>query len=179
MKTKEAIDLFLEAKVGIRAPGTIQWHKGNLQRFSSFIGENQRVESIDIRQLRQWRIEFEGALYHILSRGNEQRDIFLEDDDRNCFLDVLGEMSERFAVDIFAYVLMDNHYHLLLRTREPNLSKSMQWMGTTYTRRFNLNHFRSGHLFQGRYKSIIVENDAYLVRLSCYIHRNPLSPHFS
>ena len=123
---------------------------------------------------RQWRIEFEGALYHILSRGNEQQDIFLEDEDRNCFLDVLGEMSERFEVDVFAYVLMDNHYHILLRTREPNLSKSMQWLGPTYTRRFNVNHFRSGHLFQGRYKSIIVENDAYLVRLSCYIHRNPL-----
>lgn len=65
---------------------------------------------------RQWRIEFEGALYHILSRGNEQRDIFLEDEDRDCFLDVLGEMSERFAVDVFAFVLMDNHYHILLRT---------------------------------------------------------------
>ncbi len=123
---------------------------------------------------RQWRIEFEGALYHILSRGNQQQDIFLGDEDRNCFLDILSAMSERFAVDIFAYVLMDNHYHILLRTQKPNLSKSMQWMGTTYTRRFNLNHFRSGHLFQGRYKSIIVENDAYLLRLSYYIHRNPL-----
>jgi len=123
---------------------------------------------------RQWRIEFEGALYHILSRGNGQQDIFLGDEDRNCFIDVLGEMSERFAVDIFAYVLIDNHYHILLRTQKPNLSKSMQWLGTTYTRRFNLNHFRSGHLFQGRYKSIIIENDAYLLRLSHYIHRNPL-----
>jgi putative transposase len=123
---------------------------------------------------RQWRIEFEGALYHILSRGNQQQDIFLGDEDRDGFLDVLGEMSDRFAVDIFAYVLMDNHYHILLRTQNPNLSKSMQWMGTTYTRRFNLNHLRSGHLFQGRYKSIIVENDAYLQRLSYYIHRNPL-----
>ena len=83
-------------------------------------------------------------------------------------------MSERFAIDIFAYVLMDNHYHILLRTQKPNLSKSMQWMGTTYTRRFNLNHLQNGHLFQGRYKSIIVENDAYLLRLSYYIHRNPL-----
>jgi REP element-mobilizing transposase RayT len=123
---------------------------------------------------RQWRIEFKGALYHILSRGNEQRDIFFEDDDRKCFLDLLGEISERFSVDIFAYVFMHNHYHLLLRTQKPNLSKCMQWLGTTYTRRFNINHLRSGHLFQGRYKSIIVENEAYLVRLSCYIHRNPL-----
>jgi len=114
------------------------------------------------------------TLYHILSRGNERRDIFLEDDDYEVFLGVLEEMSDRFEVDIFAYVLMSNHYHLLIRTNQKNLSKSMQWMGTTYTRRFNLKHFRSGHLFQGRFKSILVQNDAYLMRLSCYIHRNPL-----
>lgn len=69
---------------------------------------------------------------------------------------------------------MGNHYHLLLKTNRANLSKSMQWLGVTYTRRFNLRHFRSGHLFQGRFKSIIVQNDAYLMQLSCYIHRNPL-----
>jgi putative transposase len=123
---------------------------------------------------RAWRIEFEGAFYHVLSRGNEKQDIFFEDNDRRHFLDAVGEMSERFAVDIFAYVLMDNHYHLLLRTTRANLSKAMQWFGTTYTRRFNNRHSRSGHLFQGRYKSLIVENDAYLTQLSCYIHRNPL-----
>jgi REP element-mobilizing transposase RayT len=87
-------------------------------------------------------------------------------------------MSERFDADIFAYVLMDNHYHLLLRTNSANLSKSMQWLGTTYTTRFNLRHARNGHLFQGRYKSIIVENDAYLLQLSYYIHRNPLRAGF-
>jgi putative transposase len=83
-------------------------------------------------------------------------------------------MSERYAVDIFAYVLMDNHYHLLLRTHHANISRSMQWLALTYTRRFNNRHFRSGHLFQGRFKSILFENDAYLMRLSCCIHRNPL-----
>jgi len=83
-------------------------------------------------------------------------------------------MSERFEMDIFAYVLMDNHYHLLLRTPKANLSRSMQWLGTTYTRRFNLEHSQSGHLFQGRYKSILVENGAYLMQLSYYIHNNPL-----
>lgn len=123
---------------------------------------------------RAWRIEFEGALYHILSRGNEQKDIFYDDQDRKLFLKTIGEMSERFEIDVFAYVLMGNHYHLLLKTNRANLSKSMQWLGLTYTRRFNLRHFRSGHLFQGRFKSIIVQNDAYLMRLSCYIHRNPL-----
>ncbi len=123
---------------------------------------------------RPLRIEFKGALYHILSRGNDGSDIFFSDDDYQTFLGVLKEMSERFEVDIFAYVLMNNHYHLLIRTNQPNLSKSMQWAGTTYTRRFNLKHFRSGHLFQGRFKSFIVQNDAYLMQLSCYIHRNPL-----
>ncbi|MDH3358581.1 MAG: transposase [Desulfobacteraceae bacterium] len=123
---------------------------------------------------RAWRIEFEGALYHILSRGNEQKDIFYDDQDRQLFLKTIGEMSERFEIDVFAYVLMGNHYHLLLKTNRSNLSKSMQWLGLTYTRRFNLRHIRSGHLFQGRFKSIIVQNDAYLMRLSCYIHRNPL-----
>jgi len=84
-------------------------------------------------------------------------------------------MSERFEIEIYAYVLMDSHYHLLLRTMRPNLSNSMQWLGTRYTRCFNLRNLQSGHLFQGRFKSIIVENDAYLLRLSCYIHCNPLS----
>ena len=123
---------------------------------------------------RAWRIEYEGALYHILSRGNEQKDIFYDDQDRLLFLKTIGEMSERFEIDVFAYVLMGNHYHLLLKTNRANLSKSMQWLGLTYTRRFNLRHSRSGHLFQGRFKSIIVQNAAYLMRLSCYIHRNPL-----
>ena len=123
---------------------------------------------------RAWRIEYERALYHVLSRGNQNQDIFLIDEDRRSFLRTLGQMSERFDVDIFVYVLMGNHYHLLLRTNKANLSKSMQWLGTTYTTRFNLRHARNGHLFQGRYKSIIVENDSYLLQLSYYIHRNPL-----
>jgi REP element-mobilizing transposase RayT len=123
---------------------------------------------------RQWRITFPGAFYHIMSRGNERQDIFRCDDDRKMFLDLIGDFSERFEIDVFAYVLMDNHFHLLLRTREANLPKAMQWLGTTYTRKFNNRHDRSGHLFQGRYKSILVENDQYMLHLSCYIHRNPL-----
>jgi len=122
---------------------------------------------------RPWRIEYEGALYHLLSRGNQRSDIFMSDKDRSGFLDAAGEMSERFDIDIFAYVLMDNH-HLLARTRQANLKRAMQWFGITYTQRFNQRHFRSGHLFQGRYKSIIIQNDAYLLQLSYYIHRNPL-----
>jgi putative transposase len=123
---------------------------------------------------RAWRIEYENAIYHIFSRGNEQKDIFFDDQDRYLFLNIVGEMCERFEIDIFAYILMGNHYHLLLKTPLANLSKSMQWLGLTYTRRFNLRHLRCGHLFQGRFKSILVQNEAYLMRVSCYIHRNPL-----
>jgi putative transposase len=123
---------------------------------------------------RPWRIEFEGAYYHILSRGNERRNIFSDNDDRVSFLETLGRMSDRFEVEVYAYVLMDNHYHLLLKTNKPNISKSMQWFGTTYTRQYNVKHKRNGHLFQGRFKSFLIENDEYLMHLSCYIHRNPL-----
>jgi REP element-mobilizing transposase RayT len=123
---------------------------------------------------RPWRIEFEGALYHLLSRGNEGRDIFDDDRDRDVFLKTVGEMSERFEISVFAYVLMSNHYHLMVKTERANLKKAMHWFGTTYTQRFNFRHSRKGHLFQGRYKSILVQNDEYLLQLSCYIHRNPL-----
>jgi len=123
---------------------------------------------------RPLRIEYEGAYYHVLSRGNKLQAIFLSDQDRYTFLKTLGRMSERFEVDIIAFVLLNNHYHLLLRTNHPNLSKSMQWLGTTYTTIFNLNHSQKGHLFQGRFKSILVENEPYLMQLSYYIHRNPL-----
>jgi REP element-mobilizing transposase RayT len=123
---------------------------------------------------RQWRIEYPGALYHILSRGNERRPIFKDTEDKIVFLELVEEMASRFNLDIYAYVLMNNHYHLLIKTNNDNLSKSMQWFGATYTRRFNVKHRRTGHLFQGRFKSFIIENDSYLLRLSCYIHRNPL-----
>ena len=123
---------------------------------------------------RPWRIEYEGALYHLLSRGNEGREIFKDDIDRRFFLYLISEMSERFDMDIYAYVLMENHYHLLVKTHRANLKKAMHWFGTTYTQKYNWRHSRNGHLFQGRYKSIIVQNDAYMLRLSCYIHRNPL-----
>ena len=123
---------------------------------------------------RQWRIEYSGALYHVLSRGNERRNIVFDDEDRASFLKILGEMCERFDIEMYVFVLMDNHYHLLLKTKRPNLSKSMQWFGVSYTRRFNVRHGRSGHLFQGRFKAFLIENNAYLLRLSYYIHRNPL-----
>jgi len=109
---------------------------------------------------RQWRVEYEGALYHIMMRGNERRSIFYDDHDRLLFLTTLGEMSKRFNVEILVYVLMDNHVHLQLKTVRANLSRSMHWLGVTgvtYAVRFNRRHSRVGHLFQGRFKSILVE----------------------
>ena len=123
---------------------------------------------------RQWRIEYPGAIYHVMSRGNGGQAIFRSKDDRHTFLGLLEEVTERFAIEVHGYVLMDNHYHLMLKTRSANLSRAMQWLGTGYTLKFNINHHTSGHLFQGRFKSILVENDAYLLRLSLYIHKNPL-----
>ena len=123
---------------------------------------------------RQWRIEYPGAIYHVFSRGNRHQDIFLSDKDRRTFLELLDEISERYGIEVHAYVLMANHYHLLLKTPDPNLSKAMQWLGTTYTHRFHAHNRTDGHLFQGRFKSILVENDAYLLQLSYYIHRNPV-----
>ena len=91
-----------------------------------------------------------------------------------CFWIRSESVASGFEIELFSYVLMSNHYHLLLRTRRANLSRAMHWFAGTYTRRFNNRHGRSGHLFQGRFKSILVENDAYILQLSCYIHRNPL-----
>jgi len=110
----------------------------------------------------------------VLARGNARQDIFVDDRDRLLFIDLIGEMAVRFEIDVYAWVLMGNHYHLLLKTNRANLSKSMQWFGANYTQKYNIRHKRSGHLFQGRFKSFLIENDSYLMRLSCYIHRNPL-----
>ena len=99
---------------------------------------------------RAWRIEYEGALYHLLSRGNAGNNIFVDERDRDRFLDTIEEMSQRFEVDVFAYVLMNNHYHILIQTRWANLKRAMHWFGTTYTQRFNRRHFRSGPIVWGR-----------------------------
>jgi len=123
---------------------------------------------------RQWRVEYEGALYHVMARGNERRPIFYDDQDRQLFLNTLDEMSVRFKNEIQVYVLMDNHFHLQLKTIRANLSRCMHWLGVSYATRFNRRHGRIGHVFQGRFKSILVEDDVYMNNLSLYIHRNPL-----
>lgn len=123
---------------------------------------------------RPWRIQYEGAIYHVMSRGVGGGNIYLTNDDYSRFLDYVASAREKFNLDIFAFVLMSNHYHILLRTNEANLSRTMQWIQTAYSVYYNRNHKRSGHLFQGRYKSVLVENESYWHILSLYIHLNPI-----
>ena len=123
---------------------------------------------------RPLRMDYPQTFYHVLSRGNERRDIFYNEGDYLRFLETLGRMVERFHLEVHAYVLMGTHYHLLVRTNEANLSRSIQWLGVSYSVWFNRRHHRSGHLFQGRFKSFLIENDRYFVSMCLYIHGNPL-----
>jgi putative transposase len=123
---------------------------------------------------RELRIEFEHAFYHVMSRGNTRSRIFKEDRDRIKFLDYLSEIHEKFKVIIHSYCLMGNHYHLLIETPQGNLSKVMHTLNTSYTNYYNYWNKRTGHLFSGRYKSILVEKDSYAQVLSAYIHLNPV-----
>jgi len=120
------------------------------------------------------RIEYVGALYHISSRGNERKKIFLDVEDRIRFLNLLREYHDRYGILIHSYVLMDNHYHLILETPMGNLLKVMHGINGGYTGYFNRKYKRVGHLFQGRYRAILVEKESYLLPLSRYVHLNPV-----
>lgn len=123
---------------------------------------------------RALRIEFPGAYYHITSRGNEKKDIFRSRKDRERFLLYIESAAERYGAVIHTYCLMTNHYHLLMETPRGNLSEIMQYVNGSYTTYFNVKRKRSGHLFQGRFKSIVVDADEYAMELSRYIHLNPV-----
>ena len=123
---------------------------------------------------RPQRIEYEGAVYHVTARGNERRAIFLDDGDRTRFLHVLSESVERFDVRLYLFCLMPNHIHLVVETPRANLGRFMHRLQTAYTVYFNHRHGRHGHLTQGRYGASLVEEDAYLLRLSRYVHLNPV-----
>lgn len=123
---------------------------------------------------RQVRIEFPGAFYHVMARGDRREAIVKDDEDRKTFVRTLGEAAERAGFRIHAWVLMPNHYHLLVETPEANLSKGMGWMQNAYTRRINVRHGLWGHVFGGRYKAIPVEPGNCYWALLDYIHLNPV-----
>ena len=123
---------------------------------------------------RPLRIEYEGALYHVTARGNERNKIYFTKTDYDKFLHYVSEAKKKFDINIICYVLMSNHYHLVIETPAANLSRAMHYINGSYTTYINVKRKRSGHLFQGRYKAIIVDRDAYLLELSRYIHLNPV-----
>ena len=123
---------------------------------------------------RQPRLDAPGVLQHIMARGIERRKIFSDDKDRTSFRERLAIMLEETQTQCYAWVLIPNHFHILLRTGPTPLSKIMRRLMTGYAVAFNKRHKRSGHLFQNRYKSVICEEDPYLLELTRYIHLNPL-----
>lgn len=123
---------------------------------------------------RPLRLEFEGAYYHITSRGDQRGRIFFDVRDRERFLEILKRTKERYGYLLHAYALMDNHYHIFIETPKANLSQIMQNINTSYTVYVNKRHRRCGHLFQGRFKGIIVDKETYLMVLTRYIHLNPV-----
>ncbi len=123
---------------------------------------------------RPLRIEFPGALYHVTSRGNARQRVFRDDEDRETYLATLAWVVGRFRWCCHAYCLMDNHVHLLIETPQPNLSRGMRQLNGVYTQRFNRRHRKVGHLFQGRFKAILVEKEGYLLELARYIVLNPV-----
>ena len=122
---------------------------------------------------RPLRIEYGGALYHTTSRGNARQDIFLNDEDRRNFLEILEDVGAQYNWVCHAYCLMSNHYHLLVETPDANSSRGMRQLNGVYTQAFNRRHKRVGHLLQGRYKAILVEKDSHLLELARYIVLNP------
>ena len=123
---------------------------------------------------RPLRIQYDGAIYHVTSRGNAQKPIFKDQEDRLQFLTVLQQINNRFNWFCHAYCLMNNHYHLLIETPDGNLSSGMRQLNGVYTQRFNRKHSRVGHIFQGRFKAILVQKESYLLELCRYVVLNPV-----
>ncbi len=123
---------------------------------------------------RPLRIEYPGAIYHITSRGNARQPIYKDDKDCETFLELLGSVVSRYGWICHAYCLMGNHYHLLIETPDGNLSQGMRQLNGIYTQHFNRRHGRVGHVFQGRFKAIVVDRDSYLLELCRYVVLNPL-----
>src|SRR5436190_5575422 len=129
-----------------------------------------------VRMPRKLRVEYEGAIYHVMNRGDRREPIFLCDEDRRLFLETLQEVCQKTGWQVHGYCLMGNHFHLVIETPRANLIAGMRWFSGTYTARFNRRHKFFGHLFSGRYKSLIVDGSGtgYLKTVCDYVHSSPL-----
>jgi REP element-mobilizing transposase RayT len=123
---------------------------------------------------RPLRVEYPGAVYHVTSRGNERKPVFKDKKDRNLFLETIEKANKRYNFICHAYCLMDNHYHLILETPDGNLSKGMKYLNGVYSQKFNVRHKRVGHVFQGRYKAILVQKESHLLEVIRYVVLNPV-----
>jgi len=123
---------------------------------------------------RPLRISFDNAVYHITARGNRREKIFYSDNDKKVFLQKMDQTFIKYAICCYAYCLMDNHYHLFIKTSHANLSQGMHYLNVSYANYFAAKYKTTGPLFQGRYKSLLIDADNYALTLSCYIHLNPL-----
>ncbi len=123
---------------------------------------------------RPLRIEYPGAWYHVMNRGRRRQKIFMSRGDYESFIKVLQETSDGWGLEVSAYCLMSNHYHLLVHSPDGNLSRCMRHINGVYTQRFNRGHKKDGPLFRGRYKAVLVDSDSHLLEVLRYIHRNPL-----
>lgn len=122
---------------------------------------------------RKPRIHYENAIYHVIARGNNREDIFLDAEDKDRYLELVGKYKQRYGFELFAYVLMDNHVHLLVCIDQIPISKIMQGVQQTYTQYYNKKYRHIGHVFQQRYKAFVCNSDSYLLSIVCYIHQNP------
>lgn len=123
---------------------------------------------------RPLRLQVADGVYHLTARGNERKAIYRDEGDKETFLEILAETLERFAWRLLSYCLMSNHYHLLVRTPQPNLARGMRDLNGVYAQAFNRRHGRDGHLFQGRYRAILIESDEHLLAAAAYVVRNPV-----
>ncbi len=124
---------------------------------------------------RQPRVDFEGAVHHVMNRGAAHQDIFSDDKDRKMFLDLWARTSAKFDLEIVSHCLMGNHFHFLVVSQSGQLSRALQFVSQTYTQRFNARHDRDGALFRGRFHSVLVDSDAYFERVGRYIELNPVA----
>jgi REP element-mobilizing transposase RayT len=123
---------------------------------------------------RPLRVKYPGAIYHVTARGNDRREIFANDADQEHFVELLKTGMEEFDVELYAWVFMPNHYHLVIQTHQPNLNRFMHYLNTAYTVWVNRKHQHTGHLFEGRYKAIVLQEESYLLSVTVYVCLNPV-----